>query len=112
MTKSIGKISQRVFALMMALLMVLLSVPTNAMITQVTAATTNSDGYVEVRTIEDLYNIRNDLTAKYILMNDIDLTSATGILMVVDGTLSAVMTFIARVHSVEFLKETVTKLLV
>ena len=33
--------------------------------------------YIEVRTIEDLYNVRNDLTANYILMNDIDLTKAT-----------------------------------
>ena len=39
--------------------------------------TVNSDGYIEIRTIEDLYSIRNDLTAKYILMNDIDLTEAT-----------------------------------
>ena len=37
----------------------------------------NSDGYIEIRTIEDLYAVRNDLTAKYILMNDIDLTEAT-----------------------------------
>ena len=33
--------------------------------------------YKEIWTIEDLYNIRNDLTANYILMNDIDLTEAT-----------------------------------
>lgn len=35
------------------------------------------DGYVGVYTIEDLYCVRNDLTANYILMNDIDLTEAT-----------------------------------
>lgn len=35
------------------------------------------EGYVGVYTIEDLYCIRNDLTANYILMNDIDLTEAT-----------------------------------
>ncbi len=35
------------------------------------------DGYIGVYTIEDLYCIRNDLTANYILMNDIDLTEAT-----------------------------------
>ncbi len=35
------------------------------------------DGYIEVYTIEDLYSIRNDLAAKYILMNDINLTAAT-----------------------------------
>lgn len=36
-----------------------------------------TDGYIEIRTIEDLYNVRNDLTANYVLMNDIDLTKAT-----------------------------------
>lgn len=35
------------------------------------------EGYVGVYTIEDLYCIRNDLTANYILMNNIDLTEAT-----------------------------------
>ena len=35
------------------------------------------EGYVGVYTIEDLYCVRNDLTANYILMNDIDLTEAT-----------------------------------
>ena len=33
--------------------------------------------YVEISTIEDLYFIRNDLSANYKLMNDIDLTAAT-----------------------------------
>lgn len=40
-------------------------------------AVANSDGYIEVSTVEDLYNIRMDLTANYILMNDIDLTEVT-----------------------------------
>ena len=35
------------------------------------------EGYVGVYTIEDLYCVRNDLEANYILMNDIDLTEAT-----------------------------------
>ena len=35
------------------------------------------EGYVGVYTVEDLYCVRNDLTANYILMNDIDLTEAT-----------------------------------
>ena len=39
--------------------------------------TVNSDGFIEIRTIEDLYNVRDDLTANYILMNDIDRTEAT-----------------------------------
>ncbi len=39
--------------------------------------TTVPEGYVGVYDIEDLYCIRNDMTANYILMNDIDLTEAT-----------------------------------
>ena len=57
--------------LVMALLSVNLPAPVFAV------GTTNADGYIEVRTVEDLYFIRNDLTANYILMNDIDLTEAT-----------------------------------
>jgi len=40
-------------------------------------ADVNEDGYIEIYTIEDLYNVRLNLTANYILMNDIDLTEAT-----------------------------------
>lgn len=39
--------------------------------------TTIPEGYVGVYDIEDLYCIRNDMSANYILMNDIDLTEAT-----------------------------------
>ena len=39
----------------------------------------DEDDYIEIRTSEDLYNIRNDLSANYRLMNDIDLTEATAI---------------------------------
>ena len=49
--------------------------PMNAI--AVEQASVNEDGYIEVRTIQDLYNVRLDLTANYILMNDIDLTAAT-----------------------------------
>lgn len=35
--------------------------------------------YTEVRTVDDLYNVRNNLAGNYILMNDIDLTEATSI---------------------------------
>lgn len=35
------------------------------------------EGYVGVYTVEDLYCVRNNLAANYILMNDIDLTEAT-----------------------------------
>ena len=36
--------------------------------------TTVPDGYIGIYTAEDLYNIRNNLSGKYILMNDIDLS--------------------------------------
>lgn len=36
-----------------------------------------AEGPIEIRTIEDLYSIRNNLSGNYILMNDIDLTEAT-----------------------------------
>jgi len=37
----------------------------------------DTEDFIPVYTIEDLYNIRNDLEANYRLMNDIDLTEAT-----------------------------------
>ncbi len=39
-----------------------------------TEPTPDPDTVTEIRTAEDLYNIRNDLDGKYILMNDIDLS--------------------------------------
>lgn len=42
-----------------------------------TSSEENAEEYTEVRTIDDLYAIRNDLKGKYILMNDIDLSEAT-----------------------------------
>lgn len=35
------------------------------------------DGYVEIRTPEDLYNVRKNMSGKYRLMNDIDMTAST-----------------------------------
>lgn len=37
------------------------------------------DGYVGIYNIDDLYNIRNNPSANYILMSDIDMTEATGL---------------------------------
>ena len=45
--------------------------------TKAAVITTVPDGYKAIRTIEDLVNINNDPSGKYILMNDIDLTEAT-----------------------------------
>ena len=75
MTKQISKQGQRLFALLLAVAMMFTAMPMNAI--AVEASDVNEDGYIEVYTIEDLYSIRNDLTAKYILMNDINLTAAT-----------------------------------
>lgn len=71
MTKLIKKSSQRLFALLLSVAMILSVTPI------VTIAETQNTASIEIRTVEDLYNIRNDLTANYILMNDIDLTEAT-----------------------------------
>lgn len=73
MFRKISKKGQHLFALLLAVAMMFTAMPMNA----IAVTTTNSDGYIEVSTIEDLYNIRNDLTANYILMNDIDLSDAT-----------------------------------
>lgn len=41
------------------------------------AADNVPEGYTPIRTVSDLYGIRNNLSGNYILMNDIDLTEAT-----------------------------------
>lgn len=61
---------KRLLALLLSVVIVILSVP-------VTVTAGDDVECIEVRTVEDLYNIRNDLTANYKLMNDIDLTEAT-----------------------------------
>lgn len=70
--RQMGKQGRRLLSLLLVVVLMVSVVPMNAI-----AVTTNSDGYIEVSTIEDLYNIRNDLTANYILMNDIDMSDAT-----------------------------------
>lgn len=71
MLKRIKTNSKRLLTLLLAFAIVFSTMPITAV------AVTNSDGFIEIRTVEDLYNVRNDLTANYILMNDIDLTEAT-----------------------------------
>ncbi|MGN0621570.1 MAG: dockerin type I domain-containing protein [Porcipelethomonas sp.] len=46
-------------------------------ISSVSAEENIPDGYTPIRTIEDLYGINNDLSGKYILMNDINMTEDT-----------------------------------
>lgn len=68
--------SKNLFLRVTALLIVMCLLTINAPITGF-ALETDGEVSIPVHTIEELYNIRDDLTAKYVLMNDIDLTSAT-----------------------------------
>ena len=43
----------------------------------ITAGAVTNDEYIEIYTVEDLYCVRYDLEANYILMNDINLTGVT-----------------------------------
>jgi len=66
------RVVKQILTVILAVIIVVSSVPIRT-----AAATTNEDSYIEIRTIEELYNVRDDLTTNYILMNDIDLTEAT-----------------------------------
>ncbi len=44
----------------------------------VSFAADDDEEYVEIHSVADLYAINNDMSGKYILMEDLDLTSATG----------------------------------
>ncbi len=63
--------AKRFAAILLSVMLVLSAFPLNVI------AAADDDGYIEVSTIEDLYNIRDNLSANYKLMNDIDLTEAT-----------------------------------
>ncbi len=73
MTKQLSKEWRGLLALLLAVAIMFTVMPMNA----IAETAASSEGYTEVRTVQDLYNIRLDLTANYILMNDIDLTEAT-----------------------------------
>ena len=69
---------QRLFYLLLSLALVLTFASMSVFAEE--ATTDEEQGTpkpIEIRTVEDLYNVRNDLTADYVLMNDIDLTAAT-----------------------------------
>lgn len=69
------KFAKRLLAVVLTTALLALNLPGTAPAVQ--AAGEESDEFIPVRTIEDLYNIRDDLNANYRLMNDIDLTEAT-----------------------------------
>lgn len=73
MIRKINQINRRILAMLMAMAMLAAYLPAPVF----AVGTTNADGYIEVRTVEDLYAIHNNLGGKYILMNDIDLSAAT-----------------------------------
>ena len=77
MTKQISKKYRRLFALLLAVVMMFSVMPMNAI--AVTSTNVNEDGYIEIDSIEDLYLINQDLTANYILTADIDMTEATAV---------------------------------
>ncbi len=71
--RKMSKQWHKLLSLLLVAIMMISAMPMSAI------AVTNTDGYIKVRTVEDLYSIRYDLTANYILMNDIDLTNATAV---------------------------------
>ena len=75
MTKQITNKGRRIFALLLVIATIFTTIPMGVF--AVTDAGVTEDGYIKIRTIEDLYNIRSNLGANYILMNDIDLSEAT-----------------------------------
>ena len=62
--------------LLSVLLMVVLALPISLGMSGLSVYADDGD-YIEIRTVEDLYNVRNEPSANYILMNDIDLREAT-----------------------------------
>ncbi len=68
------KKSRRLIAMLLTLIMTFTTMPITTFATN--AVTTNDDEYIEVSTVLELYNIRNNPTANYILMNDINLEEA------------------------------------
>lgn len=77
--------TQRVISFLLAVIMMFITLPMGALasvdspnaLDDYPSVSVAPEGYTEVKTIEDLYSIRNNLSGKYILMNDIDLTEAT-----------------------------------
>lgn len=68
----------KILSLILAVVMIMSVMPMTANATSTNEHNTAvPEGYIGVYTIEDLYCVRNDLTANYILMNDIDLSEAT-----------------------------------
>lgn len=68
--------TRRLLALLLVMAMVMVNMPVYALEPD-PDPWGDGESYIEIRTVEDLYFVRNNLTANYILMNDIDLTEAT-----------------------------------
>ena len=61
---------KKLLTLLLTLVLIVSCVP-------MTVGAEGEEDYIPIYTIEDLYNIRNNMSANYKLMNDIDLTEAT-----------------------------------
>lgn len=69
------KLKNRLLASVLAAAMLVLNLP--GMAPAVRADGEEPDEFIPIRTVEELYNIRNNMSGNYRLMNDIDLTEAT-----------------------------------
>ncbi len=66
------KYLKKAMALLLGVLLVFGMIPATALM-----ADEAEETWIEIYTVDDLYDVRNDLTANYKLMNDLDLTEAT-----------------------------------
>lgn len=74
------KLSKRVLSIVLALFVCFGCLPVISIAADdgtISHLTEVPEGYIGVFTVDDLYAVRNDLNANYILMNDIDLADAT-----------------------------------
>ena len=68
---------RKLLSMLLVIGLIITLIPSATFATEVGTDNGELDGYIEIRTAKDLYNIRSDMTANYKLMNDIDLTEAT-----------------------------------
>ncbi len=78
-------------------------------ITTVDSVTKVPEGWTAIRTAEDLNNVRNDLTGKYILMNDIDLSVYDNWSPIGDAATPFTGTLDGNGYTIENMKITQTK---
>ena len=82
------KLKNRLLASALTAAMLVLNL--SGMTPAVQVAGEESEEFIPIRTIEELYNIRNDLDGNYRLMNDIDLTEAINQVSMLQGAMEAI----------------------